>query len=212
MKELNRTDRLNIAVILIMVILTIGLITLSPPDLKYSVSSESMLEELFSEGNLVTPGEIDSVLSGDTPEHFFIDVRNPYEYHKSHLVDAVNIPLHDILEPASTALFDSLSEASTTMVVYGSKPTEANAAWMMLRQLGYENTRAVSEGYVFYRDLKMTGPGTAEGPGFFLDKAAYDFRDIVEEAGGEVTGETPAGPEMVMPKRKKRKNTVEGGC
>jgi len=65
----------------------------------------------------------------------FVDIRTPKAYDGFHIQNAVNIPYERLLDDE----FEDLFKGDQMKILYGNTSVQANAAWMILTQFGYED-------------------------------------------------------------------------
>jgi len=145
------------------------------------------------------------------PSLVLIDVRPETDYEKFHLPGAINIPLSSILETEWT---DYLNQDLRYNVFYSNGTVNANQAWMLCRQLGYENNYVLQGGLNYWAETIMN-PDKPASTSPNEELAKYDFRKGAGQAlgGGAVLEASdqaaPALPKIAPRPKKKR---VEGGC
>lgn len=94
-------------------------------------------------------------------EHYFIiDVREPDEYAKSHIEDAVNIPLRQLAQNLNK-LPDSKVRP---ILVYCHSQKRSTHALVVLRELGYTNVYNLEGGYTAYQEWTANNPMPTPGP------------------------------------------------
>ncbi len=76
MDELNKTNRLTIAVIGIVLVIIIGLVTLRRPDIKFTLSPAESLALLNDSNQVIKPEQATALLKDSSGKTVFIDVRN----------------------------------------------------------------------------------------------------------------------------------------
>jgi rhodanese-related sulfurtransferase len=212
MKELNRTDRLTIATILVAVILVIGLVTLKKPDIPYARSAEETARLIIAAEDVISPEEVASVVTQSDDKFYLVDVRNPIEYHKSHIGQAVNIPVPEVLDRNNRKTFSQLADDGVTIVLYGKDQLEANGVWLVLKQTGYNNIRVLSGGYDYYAG-KSNAPATSpEIPGYLVEKPRCDYKAVLSSYGSTGSSTETKAPEPVNIIKKEKKSATEGGC
>jgi rhodanese-related sulfurtransferase len=155
----------------------------------------------------------DKIIQKD-PSIQLIDVRNPREFDQFSLPGAINIPLQDILSEANV---DLLNQGTRMNIFYSNGSTEANEAWMLTRQLGYQNNYVLQGGLNYWLEtvLNPTAPGSVSSND---EIAKYDFRKAASMAlgGGNIQAAATAVPATavqkpgVVPVKKKKK--ASGGC
>ena len=214
MRDTNlRTNRLLIAVLFFVAILLIGFITLSKPDFEYGFTATETLEQILSFEDEMIPDEAMEIAYDETAGYKFVDIRNPYEYVKGNIEGSINIPFQNFLADENVEFFDQMMQDSITLVVYGWDQTEANAPWMILKQLGYSNVKILLGGYGFYSGETFDMFYESEIPQYFVEEAKYNYVEIMESfANGSAIEQSSDKYEMVIPVRKKKSSVVEGGC
>lgn len=212
MKELNRTDRLTIATILVAAILVIGLVTLKKPEIQYTRSADETVSMIISSEDVILPEEVASIAKQTDDKYFLVDVRNPVDYHKAHIGQALNIPVQEILKRQNLRTFSKLSDDSVTIVLVGKDQLEVNGVWLVLKQTGYDNIRVMAGGYNYYANMSHPlSPGT-EIPEYLVEKPRYDFRAVLNSFGSAGASSGIKAPEPVNIIKKGEKSAAEGGC
>ena len=182
----------------------------------YKLTAEQLLTEIRTGTQFISPDEVADKIIQKDPSIQLIDVRNPREFDQFSLPGAINIPLQDIL---SENWVDVLNQGTKMNIFYSNGSTEANEAWLLTRQLGYQNNYVLQGGLNYWMEtvLNPSKPGTI---GSNDEIARYDFRKAASMAlgGGDVTaiapaassGKAPAQKPGVVPVKKKKK--AAGGC
>ncbi len=205
----------NMRIKLAMVLIPLGLIIAAVPEnttKPYKLTASQMLQEIKEGTQFFTPDQVADMIVQKDPTLQLIDVRGKDEYEKYHLPGAVNIPLSDILSPDNE---DMLNQDIKMNVFYSNGSTKSNEAWMLLRQLGYENNYVLQGGLNYWAETIMNPqkpPSTSPDD----EIAKYDFRKGASAAlGGGVlqtsSSTKTSGPKPPIKKRKKKKRAA-GGC
>ena len=84
----------------------------------------------------MTTDEVADMLVKKDPLLQLIDVRSKAEFDKFSLPGALNIPLNNLLAKENE---DILNQSQKMNVFYSNGTLQANEAWMLMRQLGYQN-------------------------------------------------------------------------
>jgi rhodanese-related sulfurtransferase len=206
MNELQRTQRISIAVLIIAVVLVIGLMIKEKPKFTYAISASEMLAKL-PEVEQITP-ETAKTLIGDTSKVVFIDIRNPYDFEVKHIENAINIPLAFLLDDENAEKLEAYNKANKTVVLYGKSQRDAVSVWMLLYEIGYTNTKILLGGFDCYQ------MATANCN---LETARHDFAKIatqgsIKEVQPEVEPAPKKEPKKTVPVQTKVKAEAEGGC
>lgn len=180
---------------------------------QYKLTAIEMLEEVQYGSELIHPDELADWLINKDPSIQLIDVRTPDEYAKFSLGNAINIPLSDIL---SNKWVDYLDQGVKMNIFYSNGSTNSNEAWMILRQLGYENNYVLQGGLNYWVET-ILNPENPKSTDPNDEVAKYDFRKGASQyfGGAAVSNESnPASTPSIKPniKRKTKKKAPEGGC
>jgi rhodanese-related sulfurtransferase len=207
MKELEKTKRISISAVIFLLVLVIALLTYKKPKHIFLKSSNETLQEMVQKNYLLDQQD----LVKDTSKYALIDTRDLYEFNKSHLKNAVNIPLKDVLEDSSIDYLELLNRQGKTPVLYGTYPSEVVSIWMTLYQLGYENTRVLSV-------TTNNENNNLLAKDYILEHANIDYGKTFDSLRSLKTKlETPKIEKKPIPVKvvtapKKKKGVPEGGC
>jgi rhodanese-related sulfurtransferase len=181
----------------------------------YKLTADQLLAEANTRTQYITPDAVADMIVNKDPALQLIDVRSQEEFEKFSLPGAMNIPLTDLLSDKYT---DLLNQDVKMNVFYSNGTVTSNEAWMLTRQLGYNNIFVLEGGLNYWFDaiLNPQKPASTSPDEEF---AKYDFRKSAGAAlgGGGViqaqTDQTQAAPlskpsVTSAPKKKK----VAGGC
>lgn len=206
---------MNIRLKLAAIFLPLGLIIAAVPEnttKAYKLTAEELLVEAQEGAQFMSTDEIADALVQKDPSFRLIDVRAQDEYEKFHLPNAINIPLTDIL---SDEWVDYLDQDVKMNVFYSNGNLKSNEAWMITRQLGFENNYVMQGGLNYWAETIMnpTAPASTSPDD---EIAKYDFRKGASMAlGGGAVGTAKSSkkssPKPVI-KRKKKKKRAAGGC
>jgi rhodanese-related sulfurtransferase len=147
MEELNKTNRLTTAVIGIVLVISIGLVTLRRPDIKYSLTPAESLALLNDTALVISPEQTTALFQDSSGKTIFIDVRNSIAFDRGHIKNAVNIPVRELFTKKNMSAFRDIEKAGQTAVLYGETQQQANGPWFMLRQTGFKNVLLFTGNY-----------------------------------------------------------------
>lgn len=204
MKELEKTKRISIAATLFILAVLIGLLTYKRPKNIYAINTKDTLEKITSENYFITLNELNN------PDYVLIDVRNQYEFEKGHLENAINIYAPEILSSDNAKVFNELKKSNKTAILYGNNPQEANAPFLILYQLGYNNIKLLAIEISYLQNKLITKNSDTE-------KSKANVTAFINESVKKVnTAETVKvvvePPKKVITVQKKKKAAAEGGC
>lgn len=214
MKELNNTRRLTISTILFVIALIIGFITFRRPAFTYKISAQEMVDQLNNQNSQITPQDALQIISINDPSTIIVDLRDPYEYQKGYLGEAINIPVSDIMLEESIDFFEDTLADSISVILYASNQFEANGAWMLLQQLGYSNIKILLGGYNYFIHQKANHHNISESTEYLVEKPQINYADFIKNtssSSGQVVEQT-AVPKQITPVKRKKKVVAAGGC
>ena len=196
-------------------IIPLGLIIAAVPEnttKPYKLTAEQLLEEVKSGTQFIQPDDVADMIISKDPTLQLIDVRSADEFEKFSLPGAINIPLTDIL---NSDWEEMVNQDVKLNVFYSNSSTDANQAWMLTRQLGYQNNYVLQGGVNYWAETIMN-PEAPAATSPNEEFARYDLRKGSGMAlGGAAVTTQPAeaapGPKPPVQKREKKK-TVQGGC
>jgi len=199
---------------LALIIVPLGIILAAVPantTHPYKLSPKDLLEYVNSGMQYFSPDEVAHMVISEDPSLVLIDVRSEAEYEKYHLQGAINIPLSSLLDDQWKEYID---QGLRYNVFYSNSTVKANQAWMLCRQLGYENNFVLEGGLNYWVETIMN-PTSPESTSPDEEIAKYDFRKGAGQAlGGGAVVESSNQPSPELPKIAPRpqKKRVQGGC
>jgi rhodanese-related sulfurtransferase len=208
--------KMNARLLLAAAIIPLGLIIAAVPEnttRPYKLTAEELLNEVSEGQQFMSPDEIAHMIISNDPSLQLIDVRSVAEYEKFSLPNAINVPLENLL---SAEYVDILNQDVKLNVFYSNSSSHANQAWMITRQLGYNNNYVLQGGLNYWVETIMNPEKPAEGSPN-EEFAKYDFRKGASDAlggGVAVSSGTSTGKPSVTPPivKNKKKKGVQGGC
>lgn len=206
---------MNTRVILSIVFISLGLLIAAVPKnttREYKLTPEQLLEEVNNGEQYVSPDMVADMLIQKDPSLQLIDVRSLAQFEKYHLPGAIHIPLIDIL---SDEWIDQLNQDVKMNVFYSNGTLDADQAWMITRQLGYNNNFVLQGGLNYWAETIINPiPPASTNPDEEIAK--YDFRKGASQAlgggGNVIEANTDVQVKKPVIKRVKKKKRVQGGC
>jgi rhodanese-related sulfurtransferase len=179
MKEHQRTDRLVLITIILVLLVAIALLTYKAPRLVYEINSDQVLTELNQQDFLVS---VDQAKEMEKDENVvFVDIRNSGEFFVKHIENAINVPKIKLLDEASMEMFE---DDTKSFVLYGSNHRAAAGPWMVLKQLGIENIKILVGGYSNYQNFGKAFPDYYQDLGE-VEKAQYDIQSEISRVSAK---------------------------
>ncbi|MBW6489989.1 MAG: rhodanese-like domain-containing protein [Lentimicrobium sp.] len=214
MKKLTFTPRMLLTTIL----LIMGVIIAAVPKnttTPYKLSADQILDEIKSGTQYLEPEQIAQMLVEKDPYLQLIDTRPQSEFEKFNLNGAINIPIDNLLSTEYIEVFDQDVKLN---VFYSNGSTQANEAWMLLRQLGYSNIYVLRGGLNYWAEA-ILNPTPPTGLSSNDEIARYNFRRAAGQTlGAEGLDSAPSEGNDVKtvkvpaPKPVGKKKKVAGGC
>jgi rhodanese-related sulfurtransferase len=202
--------------LLALIIIPLGIIIAAVPADRvkhFRLTPDELLQEAGAGMQFISPDVVADMLVQKDPSLRLIDVRTPEEFDAYSMPNAINIPLSNLLADEYT---DILNQHTYVNVFYSNGSVYANQAWMITRQLGYDNNFVLEGGlnYWFGNILSPEAPSVTSPDEEF---AKYDFRKSAAAAlggGGVVSteAEAPAIKAVKPPVTAKAKKKPAGGC
>lgn len=173
--------RLTFTLIVFVLIIVVGLITMSKPRHIYKYNSAQILKSILMKEGELTPEKAMNYAKENNPLFVFVDIRDPYEYVKGHVPNAINISLTELLSKETLKTFDKYVRDKITIVIYGNTQREANGPWMLLKQLGYSDIMVLLGGYEYYSRKPKDNKKMPYIPEYYVEIARYDFAKLASE-------------------------------
>lgn len=202
--------------ILASTLIPLGLIIAAVPEnttKPYKLTADELLEEVKSGPQFIGPDEVADMVVSKDPSLQLIDVRSADEFEKFSLPNAINIPLADILNPEWEGY---INQDVKLNVFYSNGTNDANQAWLITRQLGFDNNYVLQGGLNYWAETVMN-PEAPKNTSPNEEILKYNLRKGAGMAlGGEapettLPQSTPDSPKPPVKKRKTKKR-VQGGC
>jgi len=209
--ELN-PKRTIIAMIIFVVVIVVGLLTLTNPRLKYKISPSEAINLLSVTNQGVDASQIDNMLSASNNPTILIDIRNNYDYARSHIASANNISAVELLSKDNIKWLKELKDNKTTVVIYGDSPLQANGPWMVFQQLGFDNVTFLRGGYDYYLEYKIAEKNNVTIPAFEAGKAKYNYAEVAKPSSFGVDNDNKPAKKHTIVRRKKKVAATAGGC
>jgi rhodanese-related sulfurtransferase len=172
MKELEKTRRISISAVLFLLVIVISLLTFKRPEFNFPNSSEKTLEFVNNHNHVMSLADFQKL---EADSYLLIDVRSNFDYSKGHMEYAVNIPKSQLLDPETKKIIETAVSREKPLIIYGKNPETANAACLLLFQLGYEQLQLLSiQSYYDHKQFHMAS--------IQVEKPLFDFAQTMKTA------------------------------
>ncbi len=191
-------------------LIIIGLIFMNRPTYKYKMSTEEMKDIVLKRDYLFKTAQIFDAIYNKDSIYQFIDLRSAPEYLESHIDGAINISLHEILNPENKKI---LNQNKKINIIYFNDQSGACSAWMILRQLGYKNIYVLQGGYDFVKP-NMIDKYNPMAAGSTDEKPQYNYNEVVNSSAGnsQSTQSENNDESSKVTLKPKKKTSGGGGC
>lgn len=206
--ELNPWKTL-IALSAFVLILIIGFITMHKPWLTYHLSIEQSVQDLNDKDACFYPWQLDSLLHTKMQNVILFDIRDNFTFGQGHIPGAENLSAHELIKEESIKRLEKLQDQNITVVIYGEDQLQANAAWMLFRQVGFNNVKVLAGGYQYYAQHKNDLAASKSDMSFKKGDAQYNFVELAAPKEGAVINQAK---KKVVVRRRKKTAAAAGGC
>ncbi|MFC2108967.1 rhodanese-like domain-containing protein [Bacteroidota bacterium] len=200
MKELEKTKRIRISSVLFLLVIVVGVLTFKKPQHVFDKNSASTLEKVVQQDYILSKSDLKKL---SPSEYQLIDLRSTYEYEKSHLNGAVNIPTHNVIDNESIEFFNKMNESNRMILLYSDHPNNADSVWMFLYQMGYENAKILSIETLFVNNQFQT-------KNIQIEKPLVNYAEVLKSSKSQTSIRKTS--KKIITVRKKKKSAPEGGC
>jgi rhodanese-related sulfurtransferase len=202
-------------VVITSIFVALGLILAAIPQdttVKYRLTADEMLIESNNAVMYYTADEVAKLIIEKDPEFQLIDVRTPDEFEKYSLPGAINIPYTELLSEEYRPYLD---QEAYYNIFYSNGNTYSMKAWMITKQLGWENNYVLQGGLNYWAEA-ILNPSAPPSTSADDEIAKYEFRKGAQQAlsgGSAVIGSSTTSSAPKPPvKRKPKKKRAQGGC
>jgi rhodanese-related sulfurtransferase len=98
------------------------------------------------------PWQLADVVDNVESNVVLIDLRDKFSFGQGHIPGSENISAYDLTEENNIEHLNELKSAGITVVFYGNDQLQANAPWMLFRQVGFDNVKLVMDRGFYSRD------------------------------------------------------------
>ncbi len=175
------------------------------------ITPDLLNKSIIQQTRYLTPEDVAGMIISDDPSLQLIDVRTKKFYNKFSLKGAMNIPIADILNEDNLLYLD---QDVYKTVLFSNGTSDADAAWILVTRLGYENVYVMKGGLNQWVE-NILQPSEHSVVWDRVDDQMYQYRKGASQYFGgkdvdDIESEISKKPKKAPKKRKKKE--VEGGC
>jgi rhodanese-related sulfurtransferase len=119
---------------------------------KFQKTAEVQHSELINGNYLISPDKARDILSKQSDDYIFVDIRNPREFDNFHIEGAVNVPLQRVLDDE----FIPYLKDKKKKVLYSNEVVKANEIRLLLTQYGYDNLFVLQGGANYWKENMLS--------------------------------------------------------
>ena len=195
----------------LLVMLGIGLAVLPSRPHPKEIEPEKLMSEIMSQSRYLSTDDVARKIIEKDPSIIYVDVRDAEQFGKFSLPGAINVPINQMLDSASTLL---LHQKVKDVVFFSNGDINAEKAWLLCRRMGFENLYVMQGGLNLWAETIMNPPlPLASAPSQDFDR--YEFRKGASEYFGGGTAADPKlkqAPQKVVVRTKRNSAPAAGGC
>lgn len=207
--ELNPWRTL-IALSVFVIVIIVGFLTMSKPLLTYKLDMNQSVKELHKTDNLFYPWQLDSFITGKMQNVVLFDIRDNFVYGQGHIPGAENMSANDLSKEENIERLEDLDQRGVTVVLYGEDQLQANAPWMLFRQVGFSNVKVLAGGYQYYVKNKGNLMAAKSKDDFLKGIPRYDYAKMATPKDGSEINVSDKKPVTV--RRREKTSATAGGC
>jgi len=196
------------------ILIIIGLLTMRKPAVRYKLTVKEALASVKSRGDQLSIDKANEIIQAKNSEYLFIDVRTPYEFIKGHFDSAVNIPLSNLFSEENYKVLKQAEHDKKSLVLYGNDQSQANAPWMLLKQIGFTKVLILSGGYAVANVVRSVVADSTHEKGIDAEIARYNYAEMVKGISKpeQVPGSISNPQKVTTTPKPKSSAPAAGGC
>ncbi len=203
--------RTILALSVFVILLLVGLLTMSKPLLTYKLDMHESLHDLNQHEALFYPWQLNSFLNNEMQNIVLIDIRDNFVYGQGHIPGSENISAHELTREENLKRLESLHEENITVVLYGEDQLQANGPWMLFREVGLNNVKILLGGYGYYSQHQNNLAASKTDTSFQKGFPRCDFAKMAAPISGTAVNKTTEKKPVEI-RRKKKTSVAAGGC
>ena len=174
------------------------------------IKPEELLYDIIQPTRYVSTDQVARMIIDKDPTLELVDVRNPEDFQKFSLTNAINVPIDSILTDYGQQFFGL---PGTKVVLYSNDDILADQFWVLSQRLGFENIYVMKGGLNRWIETIIRPPEPPEEAPYTAFEQ-YQFRKGAQMyfTGAKVSQTTTKKKTKVVVKRKKKKVEASGGC
>jgi rhodanese-related sulfurtransferase len=210
----NWLNKLMVAAGLFAILIIIGLLTMRKPAVRYKLTEKEALASVTSPGDQLSIDKANKLIKTKNSEYLFIDIRTPYEFIKGHFDGAVNIPLSNLFSEENYKLLKQADHDKKSLVLYGNDQSQANAPWMLLKQIGFTKVLILQGGYAYANIVGSVIADSTNEKKIDAEIARYNYAEMVKGTTEpkQVPGSISIPQKVTTTPKPKSTAPAAGGC
>lgn len=197
---------------LFIVLLIVGFLTMSRPELTFEKNMEQSLTDLGNTEAVFNPWELEGIINGTEKNVVLFDIRDKFVYGQGNIPGSENISAHDLTLSENIERLKDLKDKNITVVLCGKDQLEANGPWMLFRQIGLDNVKVLLGGYDYFAKHKDNLAETEEDILLIKGYPNHDFAEIAAPQNGANVNAQTSDKKPVVVVRRQKTTVASGGC
>ena len=210
----------------ILIVLAGGLVLLPKYEKHEGINSEELLSNAISPERYISTDELADKIVNQDPSFLMIDVRDEKAFNSNSLPNAINIPLKKLLDEDSTTYLD---QDEYDVILFSNDNFHSDKVWILCNRLGYKNLHVLKGGLnqwyntIINPKIPKENMASNEFDKYTFRKAASMYfgvaypekvaeKPVVKRRVTKLSTTAKPEPKKIVPKKKKKKMPVEGGC
>lgn len=155
MKEFVKKNIIALLALIIVVIIVAAVVIRNAGQVEYKGNLNNALVLLSNDKGEIAPAALKQMLQDKSKTIIPVDIRSEIEFSRGTVEGAVNIPAYDLLGKRSLKFFRKLGRENGQAVLFSTTQSEANGAYMLLKQVGIENVSILQGGFELYSRMPL---------------------------------------------------------
>lgn len=205
-------NRIYLSLALLVLVAGAGLLLVPLEEKREEAEAGQLLQDLRDASRFVSTDAVARRIIEQDPALLLVDLRPEKEFNAFHLPAAINIPFENLMEEDA---LDILADDRREIVLVSQRDVLSEEAWLLLRRMRMKHIYIMRGGLHSWAETILRPPVPPESCPEEV-RRRYQARLGAQQffTGVNAVQEKKEinSPEVVIPQRKSRQTTLEGGC
>lgn len=214
MKDFIKKNIIALLALLVVIIVIATAAIKNAGQVGYRTDIKTALNLLSNDKGEISPATLQQMLQDKSKTVVPVDLRSEIDYSRGHIEGAVNIPVYDLLGKRAMKFFKKLASENGIPVLYSTTQSEANGAYLLLKQVGCENVSILQGGFELYSLMPLPDSVlNAKIPLWAMERCRIDTTAFkAPDAGKALNARAPKAEEKKTVVPVKKSGSAGGGC